>query len=477
MNLKQFLEDDQIPALEFSGISEVSYELEDGDLFLAVGNSAQIVEHIQEAERLGAVAAVVDRLQSSDIPRTRLPVFQIDGLSNKRRLLASLFFREPSNDVEVVGITGTNGKTSVAYWIADISTRLGIKTGYCGTLGWGALENLKPSKLTTPNPTDIQRILSWFVKEQFSRVALEVSSHALHQGRTEAVKFATGVFTNLSRDHLDYHKTMKAYARSKAKLFEEYELSRAIICVDDSMGRELAKTTVADVLTYGAKGDISWSVGNNFCGQEVIWNTPWGALKSAAPFFCEFSIANLAAVIGVLLTAGFSIEQLGLVMPEMGQVPGRLETLNPDSDKGPKVIVDFAHTPSAVEAVLQSVSGMTQGKIISVLGCGGDRDQGKRSQMGEIVTRLSDLVWLTSDNPRSEAPEEIINQMTSEVEATNFFVSIDRENAIRGAIHGAKKEDIVVLFGKGDESTQEINGVFLPFKDKDVAEKILRGLG
>jgi UDP-N-acetylmuramoyl-L-alanyl-D-glutamate--2,6-diaminopimelate ligase len=243
------------------------------------------------------------------------------------------------------------------------------------------------------------------------------------------------------------------------------------------MGIELAKTTVADVLTYGAKGDISWSVGNNSYGQEVIWNTPWGALKSDAPFFCEFSIANLAAVIGVLLTAGFSIEQLALVMPEISQVPGRLETLNPDSDKGPKVIVDFAHTPSAVEAVLQSVSGMTQGKIISVLGCGGNRDQGKRSQMGEIVTRLSDLVWLTSDNPRSEAPEEIINQMTSEVEATNFFVSIDRENAIRGAIHGAKKEDIVVLFGKGDETTQEINGVFLPFKDKDVAEKILRGLG
>ena len=474
MNIREFLQEDDLPAIEFSGLSEMSTEVEQGDLFLAVGSLPKVRDHILEAKSLGAVAALVDQSLQLNLEGLNLPVFTLEGLATKRGALASKYFFEPSANIECIGITGTNGKTSVAYWIADLSSQLDKKTGYCGTLGWGHLDDLKPTNLTTPNPIDIQQRLAWFEKNGFKSVALEVSSHALDQGRTTAVQFDTGVFTNLSRDHLDYHLTMESYARSKAKLFEDYDLKNAVVCIDGSMGRHLAKTLNTEVLTYGAKGDISWSLQHNHDGRKVTWNTPWGHFESVVPIFCDFSVANLAAAIGVLLISGISADAIFLAIEKLRQIPGRMETINPKSVKGPKVIVDFAHTPSALETVLESLKDRDRGRVISVVGCGGDRDKGKRSQMGEIVSELSDLVWFTSDNPRSEDPASIIDEMISGVQSNNFFVSIDREKAITEAISEAGREDVVLLFGKGDESTQELKGVFLPFSDKEIAKKILR---
>ena len=205
-----------------------------------------------------------------------------------------------------------------------------------------------------------------------------------------------------------------------------------------------------------------------FCGLS------FSDLISPCSIFCEFSVANLAAAIGVLLISGISADAIFLAIEKLRQIPGRMETINPKSVKGPKVIVDFAHTPSALETVLESLKDRDRGRLISVVGCGGDRDKGKRSQMGEIVSELSDLVWFTSDNPRSEDPASIIDEMISGVQSNNFFVSIDREKAITEAISEAGREGVVLLFGKGDESTQELKGVFLPFSDKEIAKKILR---
>ena len=474
MNLRDFLQADNLPSIEFSGLSEMSTDIEVGDLFVAVGSSSKVRDHILEAERSGAVAAIVDQSLQIDLEGLNLPVLKLEELAISRAALASKFFFEPSADIECIGITGTNGKTSVAYWIADLSSRLGKKSGYCGTLGWGNLDDLKPTRLTTPNAIDIQRRLAWFVKRGFKSVALEVSSHALDQGRTSAIDFDTGVFTNLSRDHLDYHSTMEAYAKSKAKLFEEYDLKNAVVCVDGSMGRDLVKAFNHEILTYGAKGDISWSLQLSPEGRKVTWNTPWGQFESVLPIFCEFSVANLAAAIGVLLISGISAEEIFLIIEELRQVPGRMETVNPKSTSGPKVIVDFAHTPAALKTVLESLRVRDKGRVISVVGCGGDRDKGKRSQMGEIVSELSDLAWFTSDNPRSEDPVLIVDEMMSGVRSDNIFVCIDREEAIVEAISEAAKEDVVLLFGKGDESTQESKGVFLPFNDKEIAKKILR---
>ena len=218
MNIREFLQEDDLPAIEFSGLSEMSTEVEQGDLFLAVGSLPKVRDHILEAKSLGAVAALVDQSLQLNLEGLNLPVFTLEGLATKRGALASKYFFEPSANIECIGITGTNGKTSVAYWIADLSSQLDKKTGYCGTLGWGHLDDLKPTNLTTPNPIDIQQRLAWFEKNGFKSVALEVSSHALDQGRTTAVQFDTGVFTNLSRDHLDYHKSMKDYLHSKLLL-------------------------------------------------------------------------------------------------------------------------------------------------------------------------------------------------------------------------------------------------------------------
>ncbi len=477
MNLKDFLQDDQIPEIEFSGLSEMSTEVEEGDVFLALGSSSQAREHILEAECSGALAALVDQSLQLNLQGLKLPIFRLAGLAEKRASLASKFFCEPSDNIDCIGITGTNGKTSVAYWIADLSSRLDKKIGYSGTLGWGNLKDLKPTQLTTPNPVDIQQRLAWFVKQDFAGVAIEVSSHALDQRRTSAIKFDTGVFTNLSRDHLDYHNNMAAYAKSKARLFEEYDLKNAVVCVDDQMGRKLVKTLNFDVLTYGVKGDVSWSLQLNSSDHKVTWNTPWGIFKTVLPVLSEFSVANLAAAIGVLLKSGISLDEIVLSIEKLRQVPGRMEAISSEDGKGPKVIVDFAHTPSALKAVLKSLRVRNKGRVISVVGCGGDRDTGKRPQMGEVAAALSDLVWFTSDNPRSEDPELIIDQMMSDLRTDNFCAVIDRETAIMEAISEAEIGDIVVLFGKGDESTQEVNGFYFPFSDKEVAKKILGSLG
>jgi len=476
MKLRDLLATQSVPDLEISGISEMSGDVQAGDLFLALGKLVSQRRHLDEAKRLGAVCALTDKPLSFGSDFSDFPIIYIGDLANRRGILASKFFSNPSRDLECIGITGTNGKTSIAYWVADLSSRIGIKTGYSGTLGWGTLENLRPGSLTTPNAVDIQERLFHLLREGCLRTAIEVSSHSLDQGRVSDVIFDIGVFSNLTRDHLDYHKTMKAYAESKAKLFKDFELKKAVVCIDDPFGKTIADYLGARVLTYGLKGDVSWVAYPSSSGYTVSWKTPWGDFENEFPFFCEFSISNLGAAIGVILGSGGSIEQLAKELSHMKQIPGRMETISNMSHSRPCVIVDFAHTPEAVRLVLTSVRSRGDGRLITVIGCGGDRDQGKRKEMGKIVSELSDLVWITSDNPRSEDPMTIIQQIASGIATSNYFVSLDRKNAIRDAIISAQEQDIVMLLGKGDETTQEVNGVFLPFSDRDIANEVVGSL-
>ena len=473
MRLRDLLNTKSVPDIEIKGISEMSRDVQAGDLFLALGDLAKVKPHLAEARSLGAVCALIDQPISSLKDLSDFLVIPIDNLNKRRGVLASKFFSNPSRDLECIGITGTNGKTSIAYWIAQLSSRLCVKTGYSGTLGWGNLENLKQGGLTTPNAVEIQKRLFHLVNEGFSRVAIEVSSHSLDQGRVSDVTFDVGVFSNLSRDHLDYHKTMKAYAESKARLFKDFELQKAVICIDDSFGRTLSKYLGDAALTYGSKGDISWTASSSSSGFIINWSTPWGTFESEFPFICDFSISNLGAVIGVILVLGGSVERLSKEIKSLGQIPGRMEEVTDKNNSGSNVIVDFAHTPDAVRSVLQNARLRTSGRLITVIGCGGDRDKGKRKEIGEIVSKFSDFVWVTSDNPRSEDPIEIIRQILSGITKNNYIVVVDRKEAISNAITSAQNQDIVMLLGKGNESTQEVNGRFLPFSDRDVAKEVM----
>ena len=476
MNLRDLLATQSVPNIEFSGISEMSRDVQAGDLFLALGDSVGQKTHITEAKRRGAICVLTDKSIPFGSDLSEVPVISMVDLATRRGMLASRFYSNPSGDLECVGITGTNGKTSIAYWIADLSSRIGVKTGYSGTLGWGTLGKLQPAHLTTPNVVDIQKRLFHLLKEGCSRTAIEVSSHSLDQGRVSDVHFDIGVFSNLTRDHLDYHKSMKAYAECKAKLFKDFDLKKAVVCVDDPFGKSIADYLGNRVLTYGLKGDVSWVATPSPYGYTVSWNTPWGDFENEFPFFCDFSISNLGAVIGVILSAGGSVKHLARELNYLKQIPGRMETISDMNQSGPCVIVDFAHTPEAVRLVLMSIRARVSGRLICVIGCGGDRDKGKREEMGKIVSELSDFVWLTSDNPRSEDPMKIIRQVASGITTGNYSVSLDRKDAIREAITSSQGQDIVMLLGKGDESTQEVNGVFLPFSDRDIAKEVVEGL-
>ena len=476
MNLRDLLSTELVPNIEFSGISEMSRDVQAGDLFLAVGTTVGQKMHITEAKRRGAVCVLTDKPIADGGNLSEVPVISIGDLATKRGMLASRFYSKPSGDLECVGITGTNGKTSIAYWIADLSSRIGVKTGYSGTLGWGTLGKLQPGSLTTPNAVDIQKRLFHLLKEGCSRTAIEVSSHALDQGRVSDVHFDIGVFSNLTRDHLDYHKSMQAYAECKAKLFKDFDLKKAIVCIDDPFGESIAHYLGNKVLTYGLKGDVSWVATPSPSGYTVSWDTPWGVFENEFPFFCDFSISNLGAVIGVILSAGGSVIKLAKELNCLKQIPGRMETISDMNQSYPCVIVDFAHTPEAVRMVLKSIRARASGRLVCVIGCGGDRDKGKRQEIGKIVSELSDFVWLTSDNPRSEDPMKIIRQVASGFTSGNYSVSLDRKDAIREAITSSQDRDVVMLLGKGDESTQEANGVFVPFSDRDIAKEVVAEL-
>lgn len=378
----------------------------------------------------------------------------------------------------MVGVTGTNGKTSVTQWIAQALGERGRKCAIVGTLGNGFPGALVPGPNTTPGAHVLSEFLPESVRLGAQACAMEVSSIGLHQKRVAGIRFDIAVFTNLTRDHLEYHKTMEAYAAEKAKLFDLPGLAGAVINLDDPFGRELAAKLKGKVRTIGytlenREGADTVLRATDFAETDGGLGFTLDGIRCMAPVVGRFNASNLLAVIGTLLAGNESLADAAAALQHIVPPAGRMQPLGGAGE--PLVVVDYAHSPDALEKVLQTLrvtAASRGGKLVCVFGCGGDRDAGKRPQMGALAERLADVAVVTSDNPRSEDPLAIIAAIRGGMQGAPI-VEPDRAAAIRAAIGGADARDIILLAGKGHEPYQEIAGVRLPFSDLDAAKKAL----
>jgi UDP-N-acetylmuramoyl-L-alanyl-D-glutamate--2,6-diaminopimelate ligase len=464
-----------------SGLAIDSRNLKRGDIFLAYpGQRADGRKHIAQAIAAGASAVLWERLGFEWLDSWNVPNVGVTNLRAQLGEIASAFFGNPSGDMWVAGITGTNGKTSCSHWIAQSLTRLGRKTAIVGTLGSGFPGRLEHSVNTTPDPVSLQSTLAALRDDGGVGCAMEVSSHGIDQGRINGTSFDVALFTNLSRDHLDYHHTMESYGAVKARLFHWPNLAHAVVNVDDQFGHDLARSidrSRTNVLGYGlGKGDIAGHrLDLSTRGLKLEITTPWGPANLSSPLIGEFNALNLLGVLGVLLAAEVTLKDAVNALSALEPVAGRMQMIKVPN--APLAVVDYAHTPDALEKALQTLRKLLApgGKLHCVFGCGGDRDPGKRPLMGEVATRIADRVIITSDNPRSENPNHIIEDILAGAHP-NYEVEVDRASAIKKAVQSAEPCDAVLIAGKGHEAYQEIGEKRFPFDDLLIARETLRGI-
>ncbi len=480
-NLRQLMDGPGVPDLEIAGLSEDSRQVQPGEAFIAT-QGATFDGHDHAAEAVGRGAACV--LAERPLLGLGAPVVQVKNLRARRGALADKLYGSPSRALTCVGVTGTNGKTTIAHQVAGLARLLGLDAAYLGTIGWGRPSELAPSRLTTESAIVTHKRLACLRHGGCSWAALEVSSHALAQGRADAVAFDYAVFSNLTRDHLDYHADFEAYGAAKRRLFEFPTLRCAVINIGDEFGAGIANGLLArglkrsspqvDVLTYGAAhADIAWAdVEHGADGLRARLSTPWGSAWVLAPVCGDFGLANLAAAIGVMAAAEQPLPAVCQAAGALPPVPGRMEFFRVAGR--PTVVVDYAHTPDALAKALAAARRHAEGALLCVVGCGGDRDAGKRPMMGRVAASLADRVWLTSDNPRSEDPLAIIRDMAAGVEdASPLALEADRGMAIEQAIAAAEPGDLVIVAGKGHEDYQEIDGRRHPFSDREAVRQAL----
>jgi len=465
--------------------------LQAGDVFVSYAvDGADSRPFVANALERGAAAVLVQSdgyalpAALANLPNV-LPVPRLDALAGP---VASVWYGEPSRAMLAVGVTGTNGKTSCSHWIAQALTGLGRSCGIVGTLGAGLPGKLLQTGFTTPDAPQSQRSLAQLRAVGAAGVAMEVSSHALHQGRVNGVAFDIAVYTNLTQDHLDYHKTLAAYEAAKASLFDVPGLRAAVINGDDPAGRRLIAKLAGRVRTiaYGVSADKpaadaslqAQGIRATLTGTAFTLVSDWGRAELEVATLGAFNVGNLLAVLAVLLAADVPFDAALAQLTRLQPVDGRMQRLGgrPHADE-PLVVIDYAHTPDALEKTLEAlrpVATARHGQLVCVFGCGGDRDATKRPLMGAIAERLADTVVVTSDNPRSEAPHAIIEQIVDGMSDGRHARMIDdRASAILQTIRSAAREDVVVLAGKGHEATQEILGRKRPFSDQDHARLAL----
>jgi UDP-N-acetylmuramoyl-L-alanyl-D-glutamate--2,6-diaminopimelate ligase len=477
--------------VEIRDLVQDSRAVTPGAAFLACqGRRSHGLAHAVEAVGRGAVAVLWEPGQSVELPALpeHVVVCGVPDLSARLGALADRFFREPSAAVRVAGLTGTNGKTTTAFLLAQASELVGRRSCYLGTLGFGRAFELRDVGLTTPDAISVHRRIAHARDDDAVTLAMEVSSHALDQQRVNAVRFDTAVFTNLTRDHLDYHGTEQAYAAAKARLFESPGLARAVINVGDPFGQELASrlatsdverivfTTRNEIFTDGASGWLRLSeLKAGPTGLTLQVESSWGAGTLRSKLIGEFNAENLLAALGVLLGWNVPLQQALVALAACVAPPGRMEAFG--GGVRPLVLVDYAHSPDALAKVLEASRAHARGRVLCVFGCGGDRDAGKRPQMGAIAERLADVVFLTNDNPRSEDPLAIIAQIKAGMGAPEQAqVAPDREVAIREALALADPGDVVVVAGKGHEDYQLIGAEVRSFSDARVVAAALETL-
>ena len=429
---------------------------------------------IADARQRGAVAAVVPATES--LANTDLPVIRVDDFNATLGRAAARAFADPTTHLNVVGVTGTNGKTTVAQLLAQALEQLG-GCGVIGTLGIGRPGALEPTVHTTPDAVMLQRAMASFVTGGARHAVMEVSSLGIAQGRAEGLKFDGAIFTNLSRDHLDYHGSMEAYGHTKAQLFAVDGLAAAVINADDTFGASLLARSSVAALGYSlnrGKNTVSAEVlSSDAHGMHLRIDGPFGHAELRAPLIGKFNVYNLLAALGMLLMQGVSLAQATQVLAEVKPVAGRMQWLG--GAGGPLVVVDFAHTPDALANAIESLRFRLSGKLTCVFGCGGDRDPGKRAQMATIAESHADAVVVTDDNPRSESSDAIVADIVAGFKVPQaVHVDTDRARAVTDAIIAADIGDIVLVAGKGHEAYQERNGILMPFNDIDVARLALR---
>jgi UDP-N-acetylmuramoyl-L-alanyl-D-glutamate--2,6-diaminopimelate ligase len=476
------------PDIEILDLTLDSRQVRPGTAFIALpGLRTHGVGYAAQAANAGAAVILWEPTPNIVAPNVmRAPLVAVPQLSALLGAIADRFFDAPCESISVAGITGTNGKTTTAYVLAMALEHLGSAAAYAGTLGSGRINALRTATHTTPDCITVHRELADFRDEHLRYLGMEVSSHALDQHRIDAVRIETAVFTNLTRDHLDYHGTLEAYAAAKAQLFAWPGLRHAVINGDDAFGRELiarhtqsAELTVCSravvdraALPASARHIIARTVGATPRGLKIELETSWGNAMLNSRFIGDFNVDNLMAVLGVLLVWQFSLPRAIAALEECVAPPGRMETFT--SPGRATVIVDYAHTPDALEKALLAVRKHCAGKLVCVFGCGGDRDPGKRPMMGAIAERLADSVVITDDNPRGENGDVIVaNILAGLAQPAAATVQRDRANAIELALNSAHAGDAVLIAGKGHEDYQVIAGETRHFSDREVVQAAL----
>ena len=461
-----------------TGIQLDSRMLRKGDLFLACfGRNHDAREFIGEAIKTGVTAVLAEtggQWQGTQII-DGIAVIAVDNLSAKLSEIAARFYGHPSRRLSVIGITGTNGKTSCSQFIAQALANSGFSCGTIGTLGYGVYGKLQETQLTTPDPVFTQMALAEMVQGGIDPVVMEVSSVGLHQKRVKAVKFDTAIFTNLTRDHLDYHESMEAYGNNKKKLFTSESLSRAIINLDDPYALSVINAIAPSVemCTYSIKNSAATVYAESLTltrqGFEARVVTPIGAGVIKGKLFGYFNVSNLLAVISVLVSylpkkKELDIEQLCELVSGLSPVDGRMQIVGDTAEI--TALVDYAHTPDGLRSALKGLRDHFSGNIWCVFGCGGNRDKGKRPIMGEIAEAFADKVIIADDNPRNEEGDKIVEHIQSGMKSPEQTVVLrDREKAIAYAIGNAEPGDVVLVAGEGHETYQDVGGSRLIFSD------------
>lgn len=478
--------------VELADLTADSRAVKMGSVFVAYpGTARDGRDFIAEAIARGATAVLWERAGFAWKPQWKVPNLGIEHLHSRISRIAGHVYGDPSAALWMAGVTGTNGKTSVSQWIAAACEALGRRSAVIGTLGNGLVGERVEARNTTPDPIVLQRLLAEYLRRGAHGVAMEVSSHGLDQDRVAGIKYDVAVFTNLTRDHLDYHGTMDAYAQAKARLFSARGLRHAVVNADDAWGAELARRLAGsgiELITYGVAGKAgapqlaASHLVLSEAGVHFHVASRWGEAEVRARVLGAFNVYNLLAVLGALLAARIPFDDAVRAVAALEAVPGRLERLG--GGDAPLVVIDYAHTPDALEKALVALREILHPgadprsqapRLICVFGCGGDRDAGKRPLMGAVAARLADHVIVTSDNPRGEEPQAIIEQILAGIPNRAAEAIEDRQVAIFSAVHQARPGDIVLLAGKGHETYQEIAGRRLPFSDREVARAALAG--
>lgn len=472
-------------ALPVSGLAIDSRQVRPGDVFLAYpGTAVDGRQFIEQAIANGASAVIAER--GVERHKTTVPVLEVAALQVQVSAIAGRFYDHPSRAISVIGVTGTNGKTSTTQLLAQALRLAGQSCGVIGTLGNSLDGAICGGGLTTPDPLALQQQLAQWRDLGVANSAMEVSSHGLAQGRVNGIQFRGAVFTNLSRDHLDFHGSMEQYGAAKAALFDMPALEFAVINRDDAFGAALANKLRArlPVFDYSLRGDAAIVVARaDYRGDGIVASitTPWGDITTRCHLLGDFNLSNLLAVIAVLGQMGFNVGQIEALLPKLRPIVGRMQQVDGNADID--VVVDYAHTPDALEQALIAARRHCRGQLWCVFGCGGDRDKGKRPLMGAIAAQRADRVVLTSDNPRSEDAHTILDAICEGFDTARggsgapALVEADRAAAIASAISQAKPGDLVLIAGKGHEDYQLVGTEMRPFSDIAVARAALIARG